>query len=606
MSSFPTPFGLLMHIAFKFHYIHDNGLFIRLLKRIRELAAIPVILSQKNRTYILEATGDQGELESLAQLVSTLIPQSLFLKDYTVEEAAGEHELQPLIEPNNPYRVPCCPQCQQKILQTLDPFEECSVCGFSERRITLEDLLTFTQSDAKTANELFTQLAQQLIDNNEITLPTYNGLRRFSLLTTQERDENGLLICNPCDISDSLLITQGELDTLMMIEKPTVRLKPKLKFRAEYNLHKPFYPVFFADDTITMALSTAVSSKGIEAIYCDHVPSLHTASALGHHIIVAIGRDMLPYHHSMPLKQASCCTFDGFEAFGDSGGLLMHTKPISQPCVRFVANNEPSSLSNTISFEPSHAALRSIVLEHDLQGKSLCGIYLSRTHRSQIFGFSKKIGYTPMAYFVDEMLTHPTTMLASIAQMDEAGARLVANYQKTYPQLVDKIEHSRFETQGHNSMLSRLWGMAAVVIGICDGDDIERSCEQLEATALEFNGKSGPRIDYKVIKTAIGYQIDPRLAIRSAMSFKLAGVDEYLLSFGFIDSLADFIAQQAELTDANIAINGVTLSGSLFENRQLLMRTYNALSSNYKIYRNERLSMDGANVAVGAITLGSE
>ena len=82
----------------------------------------------------------------------------------------------------------------------------------------------------------------------------------------------------------------------------------------------------------------------------------------------------------------------------------------------------------------------------------------------------------------------------------------------------------------------------------------------------------------------------PDLAIRSAMSFKLAGVDEYLLSFGFIDSLADFIAQQAELADANIAINGVALSGSLFENRQLLMRTYNALSSNYKIYRNERLS----------------
>ena len=90
------------------------------------------------------------------------------------------------------------------------------------------------------------------------------------------------------------------------------------------------------------------------------------------------------------------------------------------------------------------------------------------------------------------------------------------------------------------------------------------------------------------------------------MSFKLAGLDDYLLSFGFIDSLADFIAQQAEDSDANICITGVTLSGSLFENRQLLMRTYNALSVNYPIYRNKRLSIDGANVAVGAITLGSE
>ncbi len=133
-----------------------------------------------------------------------------------------------------------------------------------------------------------------------------------------------------------------------------------------------------------------------------------------------------------------------------------------------------------------------------------------------------------------------------------------------------------------------------------------KSCEVLEATAIEFGGKSGPRIDYKVISTDEGYQLDMRLAIRSAMSFKLAGLDDYLLSFGFIDSLADFIAQQAEDADANIGIHGVTLSGGLFENRQLLMRTYNALSVNYPIYRNERLSMDGANVALGAITLGSE
>lgn len=211
-----------------------------------------------------------------------------------------------------------------------------------------------------------------------------------------------------------------------------------------------------------------------------------------------------------------------------------------------------------------------------------------------------------MAYFPDTLLLHPKTMLESISQMDEAGARLVANYKRTYPQLIETIEHSRFEATENVSMLSRLWGLAAVFIGLCRGDDIQNSCEHLEATALEFTGKSGPRIDYKVIKTDLGYEIDPRLAIRSAMSFKLAGVDDYLLSFGFIDSLADFIAQQSELCDANIAIKGVTLGGSLFENRQLLMRTYTTLASNYPIYRNERLSMDGANVAIGAITLGSQ
>lgn len=597
-----------MHIAFKFHYTHDNGLFVRLLKRIRERSSLLVTLTQKNNEYIIEAIGEQSELESLAQLISTLTPQSLFLQSYSVAEGESLQESQPLVEKNIPHKIPCCPHCQQKILQTLDPFEPCTVCGFSETVITLEDLRASTQSDAIQADVLFLELAKILIEKNEITIPTYNGQRRFSVLKAQEAKNNGLLICNPSNISDSLLITQGELDTLMMIEKPSVRLKPKLKFRAEYNLNKPFYPVFFADDTITMALCTALSRQGIEVIYCNQPPLLRTACALEHHAIITVGRDMLPWFHPMVLKQPSCCIFDGYSAFGNHNGLVLQStvESLSQPCIRFVANDEPSTFAHAISFEPSHAALRSIVLEHDLQGKSLCGIYLSRTHRSQICSFSTKIGYTPMVYFSDNMLASPNAILTSIAQMDEAGARLVANYTKTYPQLVEKIEQARFETNGNISMLSRLWGMAAVIIGISDGNDIKWSCEQLEATALEFNGKSGPRIDYKVIKTAIGYEIDPRLAIRSAMSFKLAGVDEYLLCFGFIDSLADFIAQQTELADANISINGVTLSGSLFENRQLLMRTYNALSSNYTIYRNERLSMDGANVAIGAITLGSE
>ncbi len=71
------------------------------------------------------------------------------------------------------------------------------------------------------------------------------------------------------DISDKFLITQGELDSLMMVEKPTVRLKAKLKFRVENELNDPFYPIFFADDKITLALSSALKSQNIDAVFCD-------------------------------------------------------------------------------------------------------------------------------------------------------------------------------------------------------------------------------------------------------------------------------------------------------------------------------------------------
>jgi len=601
-----------MHIAFKFKYIHNNGLFIRLLNRIQELSAIPLSLYHDDMNYTIEASGDQTALETLAEQISTLVPQSLFLRDYKIEEIHKEEDSEVLTaslsDNHTQFKVPYCPECQESVVKTLNPFNPCSVCGFSEMSLSMEDLSAFTEITAPTEEAFFMQLANVLSDTGELTLPTYNGVRRFSLLNSNAHSNEGVLFCNPSDISEKFLITQGELDSLMMVEKPTVRLKAKLMLRSEFELNEPFYPVFFADDKITLALSTALKNKGIDAVFSDHIPTLRVASALDEHLIITTGRDMLPWRASMPLANASFCEYRDFQAYGDTNGLRVDRKLDlgNRPFIHYVANNEKSQTSNTIRFEPAHAAQRSIVLEHGLEGQALCGIHFSREDRSHIFCYSGKIGYTPMVLFRDENLTQPRDMLDAIATMDEGGMRLVQNFKNAFPELHEKIEQQEFKTHTDISDLTKLWSMAAVFIGLYEGDDALKSCEMLEATAIEFGGKSGPRIDYKVISTEEGYQLDLRLAIRSAMSFKLAGLDDYLLSFGFIDSLADFIAQQAEDSDANIGINGVTLSGGLFENRQLLMRTYNALSVNYPIYRNERLSIDNANVALGAITLGSE
>lgn len=601
-----------MHIAFKFEYIHDNGLFTRLLNRIQELSIIPLSLYEEDTHYRIEASGDQAALETLAEQISTLVPQSLFLRDYKIEEIHKEEDSEvitaSLSDNDTSFKVPYCPECQESVVKTINPFNPCFVCGFSEMSLSMEDLSAFTGITVPTEEALFVQLANVLIDTGELTLPTYNGIRRFSLLNSNARSYEGVLFCNPSDISDKFLITHGELDSLMMVEKPTIRLKAKLMLRSEYELHEPFYPVFFADDKITLALSTALKNKGIDAVFCDHIPTLRVSTALDEHLIITTGRDMLPWRASMPLANASFCEYGDFQAYGDVNGLRVDTNLDlgNRPFIRYVANDETSQVSKAICFEPAHAAQRSIVLEHKLEGQALCGIHFSREHRSHIFCFSGKIGYTPMVLFRDEKLTQPRDMLEAIATMDEGGMRLVQNFKNTFPELHEKIEQQEFKTHTDISDLTKLWSMAAVFIGLYEGDDALTSCEVLETTAIEFGGKSGPRIDYKVISTDEGYQLDLRLAIRSAMSFKLAGLDDYLLSFGFIDSLADFIAQQAEDSDANIGINGVTLSGGLFENRQLLMRTYNALSVNYPIYRNKRLSIDNANVALGAITLGSE
>jgi len=382
-------------------------------------------------------------------------------------------------------------------------------------------------------------LAETLIREQHLSLQTYNGLRHFSLLTAPESEDQGILVTDPSNISKSFLITQGELDALMMIEKPSLRLKPKVLVHHEYDLQRPFYPVFFPDDAITLALSIALSRKGVQMLYCDHVPTLRVASALGEYPIITNGRDI----HAE-----------------DSVG--------------------------------AYPTLDAVIKEHHLDKASLCSIYLSREHTPHICSLSEKIGYTKMVDFSQALLSTPEMMFQAIRMMDEAGERLVENFKTAFPELYTHLMQVRFKEDETASMLCKLWALGAHIIGVSESDGYRLSCETLEATALEFQGKSGPRIDYKLLNTTEGYQLDSRLVIRSAMSFKLAGVDAFLLSFGFIDSLADFLAEQAEFADGNIGIKGVALSGSLFENHQLLMRTYNAISPNYTIYRNARRSID--------------
>ena len=81
-----------MHIAFKFTYTHDNGLFSRLLNRISQRSSLPLSLFHDGAEYRIEALGEQTELESLADKISALVPRSLFLNEYAIEEVTEEKE----------------------------------------------------------------------------------------------------------------------------------------------------------------------------------------------------------------------------------------------------------------------------------------------------------------------------------------------------------------------------------------------------------------------------------------------------------------------------------------------------------------------------------
>lgn len=104
-----------------------------------------------------------------------------------------------------------------------------------------------------------------------------------------------------------------------------------------------------------------------------------------------------------------------------------------------------------------------------------------------------------------------------------------------------------------------------------------KSAEILLQNALLFNGEKGVRLDFKVENG----EFDMVLLIKNAMSYRLAGVDEKLLSFGFIDSLAYFISDFMDDIQSDFGFDLVIFEGTLFENKKLANNVLELTAKNY-------------------------
>lgn len=595
-----------MNIAFDFEYLHHNGLMCRLLNAVKKQAEIPVYLHNDKAQYTLQAAGNQKELETLAELLSSMVPLSLFLQEPHLCEIDTIEAEDAFLDDTSPfYEIPYCPTCQEGVLnQTLSSFERCEVCGCSDPKIDYTTVMR--QFDGDDFYRAIEQKALELIANGAITLLTSQGERRLSISEQAQDSSYGILACNIDVLADNFVITPSELQTLTLVEKPVVRMKPKLKLRVSHELEHRCYELFIADDLVTLALTQALKNEGVDLLFASHPPALRCVTTLERPYIVTTGRDLLPLTFSASLNVEAQCHAYGFYAKGSSEAVTVdHAHPQHEAfeAITFLPYGVKPQ-KGSVFFEPAHAAFMSVVLENTLFEQSLCAVHLSCDTPSQIFSYSPKIGYTTMVEFPPQQ-KQPHTILEKIAAIEESAQRLIENYRNEHSALCEKIEKIHFKNLDGVESFTELFGLAAAILGFYEGDDIKEAAEALGANAIEFGGKSGPRIDYKVKKIDGRYCLDTLTTLRSAISFKLAGVDDILLSFGFLDSLADFIGLQTESANANIGISGVTLSGSLFENRQLLMRTLNSVTPNYALYTNRQLSMDKENIALGALLLGN-
>ncbi|QQW80589.1 protein hydE [Helicobacter pylori] len=151
-------------------------------------------------------------------------------------------------------------------------------------------------------------------------------------------------------------------------------------------------------------------------------------------------------------------------------------------------------------------------------------------------------------------------------KQDEKASRMLQNYATKFPNFYARIlELSKYQLGGAN--LLDFFRILGFVLGYS-----EDFCTQsVIPLAKECLRPKGPRIDYKILKNdSLKMALNFSKIMHSAMSFRLAGVENEILSLGILDSLAEFLGNFIWDNAQNFSVQEVTIAGDFFGEKVFL------------------------------------
>ncbi|GHR39452.1 hypothetical protein VN1260_10620 [Helicobacter pylori] len=154
----------------------------------------------------------------------------------------------------------------------------------------------------------------------------------------------------------------------------------------------------------------------------------------------------------------------------------------------------------------------------------------------------------------------------NLLKQDEKASRMLKNYETKFPNFYARIlELSKYQLGGAN--LLDFFQILGFVLGYS-----EDFCTQsVISLAKECLRPKGPRIDYKILKNdSFKMALNFSKVMHSAMSFRLAGVENEILSLGILDSLAEFLGNFIWDNAQNFSVQEVTIAGDFFGEKVFL------------------------------------
>ncbi|GHR87086.1 hydrogenase biosynthesis protein HydE [Helicobacter pylori] len=154
----------------------------------------------------------------------------------------------------------------------------------------------------------------------------------------------------------------------------------------------------------------------------------------------------------------------------------------------------------------------------------------------------------------------------NLLKQDEKASRMLQNYATKFPNFYARIlELSKYQLGGTN--LLDFFQILGFVLGYSE-DFCAQSVISLTKECLR---PKGPRIDYKILKDdSFKMALNFSKVMHSAMSFRLAGVENEILSLGILDSLAEFLGNFIWDNAQNFSVQEVTIAGDFFGEKVFL------------------------------------
>ncbi len=154
----------------------------------------------------------------------------------------------------------------------------------------------------------------------------------------------------------------------------------------------------------------------------------------------------------------------------------------------------------------------------------------------------------------------------NLLKQDEKASRMLQNYATKFPDFYARIaELSKYNLGGTN--LLDFFCILGFVLGYSE----DFCAQSVIPLAKECLRPKGPRIDYKILKdNSLKMALNFSKIMHSAMSFRLAGVENEILSLGILDSLAEFLGNFIWDNAQNFSVQEVTIAGDFFGEKVFL------------------------------------